>query len=94
MIVVCVRASMAEFISRGSTADRNCETCGERVFTAPLTKRLLQKRPDAEVYCAECAVAKLKSYAPEKLKVGLAGAPEEVSAEAADPIPNTWRYRN
>lgn len=55
-MLVCARATKEVTIS-GSSFNRTCGVCGERVMIAPSGQRLLRDRPGTPVVCEDCVRA-------------------------------------
>jgi len=92
-LLICARAG-APLIVEGSILGRNCGKCGGRVMIAPSGQDFLKEHPSAEIMCANCYVASLRSQGAKAERPRMAASPERIGQEMASAKPNLWRERN
>jgi hypothetical protein len=89
--LVCARAD-ARFTIAGSSFDRCCSRCNQRVMLSPSGKVYLERYTEAQLICTDCIIAEAGTKPVKTL--GLA-APDDVAAdELTRIVPNTWGLRN
>jgi hypothetical protein len=93
-ILVTMRASQADLVARDSTADTRCGDCHELVVMAPSSRRLLAADPQTRILCLNGLERLFSGGALTIGEMGMAAEPEELVAEVASAVPNTWKERN
>ncbi len=90
LTVICAPADFPNTV-RGSTFDRLCSKCSGRVMLAPSGQKMMEQHPNADILCFYCFLLGEVPGEP----VGLTAATiDELRAEIASTVPNTWRMRN
>lgn len=89
IVLVCMSIN-APFISRGSSVDRVCGTCGFHVMIAPSGQKFLRERPKTTIMCTACCAASTE----DKEFRGFAADRETLLRECKTSMPNVHRQRN
>jgi hypothetical protein len=89
--LVCARAD-AQFTVAGSTFERSCSRCNQRVMLSPSGKVYLERYTEAQLICTDCIIAEAGTKPVKTL--GLAAPADVAAAELQQVVPNTWRLRN
>lgn len=89
-ILVCALAT-SEWVQPGSTFDRHCADCGERLMLSREGQAFLADSPGIETVCEDCAAVRMDS--DENPIIALPTI-EEIERAQREAIPNFWRKRN
>lgn len=74
----------------GSSFDRSCSECGQKVMISPSGQRVLSENPDMLVVCMACVMPKIQEHDA----ISLTSDPVSVAHELAQTKPNMYRNRN
>jgi hypothetical protein len=87
VVLVCARAT-ARLTVQGSTFDRRCELCGERVMVSPGGQKALREGRAQTIRCNQCVADFTRTLTTEQIINSL------VPEDNVTIIPNLWRERN
>jgi hypothetical protein len=87
VVLVCARAT-ARLTVQGSTFDRHCELCGERVMVSPGGQKALREGRVEKIQCNRCVEDFMSTMTAEQITNSL------VPEGNITIIPNLWRERN
>lgn len=97
LVIICATAD-AKYMALGSTFDRRCARCAERVMLAPSGRKVAINTPGAEIICSACFALDLRDRKARKtaapIKIQIAAELEVILGEIRDAVPNPYRVRN
>ena len=88
--LVAMRATDAEFVTRGTSYAFTCADCQAVVCIAPSSRTIIREHPAMLILCTQCMNARVKQLQTALSVEAVPGALEEIKTAE----PNRYRQRN